>query len=339
MVNSGRISRFQRRGIAIILLGTLLSPLSGIATPFAAPEHASQPINQRDKSDVIVCDLGAGLVFLTALVTDANGSVVTNLTRHNFIVTDRKRVQNIEAFMVDDEPLNVSIVVPSSEHRNSSYSQTVYEAIRAFRDIGNQKNRYSIITDGVNSTFFGGLISHDDAVMDGVSVEWRERLSLPGSQQAKAVFDLCAIAHTQLNPGDGEPILLLFDPGDATKSQLTYSDLREQIRHLNVPVYSFSFKDGQTNDTKALKHLSSVTGGASFEIGSPTELTNVVARVASELRHRYAIAYYPTAFKKDGTWHRVRVKAFDDQGEPKPLNVRTFTGYIAPYADETPRSN
>src|SRR5262249_15465983 len=148
---------------------------------------------------------------------------------------------NIVYFRRSDEPLNVSIVVPTPRQGDANYFQSVREAIRAFKQRSHEKNRYSIVTDSIGSQFLGNLETDGDAVLDGFSI-------ITAGQQKGTIFDLCAVAHSKLK-GDPDSVILSIDRGDETTSQFTYSDLREQIRRLNVPVYSVSLDDRKTKET------------------------------------------------------------------------------------------
>lgn len=310
MVSSGWFKVSRTLVFITFLFALLVDPLAEIA--------------QVRHSDVIACEVP--FVVFTALVTDANGSSVTNLTRDNFIVTDRQRIVTIDYLSRGDDPLTITIVVPTAGHNDANYLNAVRDAIQSLKEKSNQKNRYSIVTDAAGSQFFRRLEAEGAVVMDTISL-------IEADSTAGTALDLCKVAQ-QNPPEELQSIILVIDPGVALSPLRSFSDLREHIRLSNVPIYYFSLTDARINEIVhgSLTRLSTITGGATFEISSSKELVADMSRLATDLRRRYVVGYYPPFRQQDGVWHRVRVRAFstvDAVAEPTPLMVRTFTGYVA----------
>ena len=79
-----------------------------------------------------------------------------------------------------------------------------------------------------------------------------------------------------------------------------------------------------------MNKLAEETGGRSFFPKDLAELGPISDQIAQDLRTIYAIGYYPTNTKKDGTYRKVDVKvlASDKKQDPK-LVARTRSGYVA----------
>ena len=67
------------------------------------------------------------------------------------------------------------------------------------------------------------------------------------------------------------------------------------------------------------------TGGRAFFPKEMGELGAISEEIAADLRTVYAIGYYPTNDKKDGSYRRVQVKMAGDG----KLSARTRAGYYA----------
>ena len=91
------------------------------------------------------------------------------------------------------------------------------------------------------------------------------------------------------------------------------------------------FKKSQKEKAEQLlKKLAEETGGRSFFPRDLSELGPITDQIATDLRTVYAIGYYPTNTKKDGSFRRVDVKVLDTSMKPdSKLVARTRSGYVA----------
>jgi len=78
-----------------------------------------------------------------------------------------------------------------------------------------------------------------------------------------------------------------------------------------------------------LAEVTDVTGGRTFNIGNPNELSDVATKIGIELRNQYVLGYRPKKPVHDGKWHKIKVKLIPPKGLP-PLHVYAKTGYYAP---------
>ncbi|MGH9854957.1 MAG: VWA domain-containing protein, partial [Blastocatellia bacterium] len=73
-----------------------------------------------------------------------------------------------------------------------------------------------------------------------------------------------------------------------------------------------------------LQELADRSGGRLHDADSTYNLSQAFSLIAEELRHQYALSYYPTNSKKDGTYRRVKVRV-----EKTAMIVRAREGYRA----------
>jgi VWFA-related protein len=73
-----------------------------------------------------------------------------------------------------------------------------------------------------------------------------------------------------------------------------------------------------------LQELADRSGGRLYDADTTYNLSQAFSRIAEELRHQYALSYYPTNSKKDGTYRRVKVRV-----EKPEMIVRAREGYRA----------
>jgi VWFA-related protein len=73
-----------------------------------------------------------------------------------------------------------------------------------------------------------------------------------------------------------------------------------------------------------LQELADRSGGRLYNADTLYNVTQAFSMIAEELRHQYALGYYPTNTKKDGTYRRVKVRV-----EKTGMIVRAREGYRA----------
>lgn len=313
LVRAVRVGHFLYLAILVFLLA---APLTSIA--------------QQDDERATRCS--TDVVMLTVTVTDANGHPVTNLTRDDFIVTDRKKPQQIDFFSREDRLSGVGVVVSrSAANTDAAWLSSIRRSILRFKEQGNELNEYFIIAAGGGPQLVTDWTRDSDALMDGLT-----RASSTDAESGNAIYDACVVAREKVEQRD-RPVILLLSDGEDTASQLTYTELRESFKRFHALVYSIYLVDQRTSQTgsaqKDVKKLSTVSGGASYVVSSANEVAGVLDRIATELRHQYLIGYYPVEAQRDGAWHRVKVMAYSqtDGGlDPVPLVVRSLSGYNAP---------
>jgi VWFA-related protein len=106
----------------------------------------------------------------------------------------------------------------------------------------------------------------------------------------------------------------------------------ELAKETDVVIYTISLRRQGGRRSRAfseaefvLKKLAEETGGQWFFPEQLEELTDVYARIATELKSQYNIGYVSNNPKRDGSWRRVVV-----QTTYPNLRVRTKLGYYAP---------
>ena len=75
--------------------------------------------------------------------------------------------------------------------------------------------------------------------------------------------------------------------------------------------------------TASLIELVELSGGKIIPARNPDEIKEVFAEILLELREQYALGYYPTRQRNDGSWRRVKVKI-----GRSGVKARTHEGYI-----------
>ena len=129
--------------------------------------------------------------------------------------------------------------------------------------------------------------------------------------------------------------MVLFSDGSDVHSVLPASDVLWKARAGQSLIYwiqlggkhkSFTsaWRDFQANDKEYedLERAVQESGGRVLAIERVGELEFAFVNILQELRQQYALGYYPTVSKGDGSWHKVEVRVRGFSGR-----VHTREGY------------
>ena len=107
------------------------------------------------------------------------------------------------------------------------------------------------------------------------------------------------------------------------------------VREADVQIYAIGIFDQSPSSyeerlgPQLLADVTDVTGGRTFTVDNPNELSDAATKIGMELRNQYVLGYRPTKPAHDGKWRKVRVKLVTPKGLPQ-LSVYAKTGYYAP---------
>jgi Ca-activated chloride channel homolog len=120
--------------------------------------------------------------------------------------------------------------------------------------------------------------------------------------------------------------ILLFTDGIDNASHARLEDDIDICQKANVAIYNFStepksaFSEGQ----KILARLSAQTGGVIFFDQTREPIWNDLRIIDANLRSQYRVVYKPQHFKRDGSFHRIKLDSPTRGGV-----ITTRSGYYA----------
>jgi Ca-activated chloride channel homolog len=132
---------------------------------------------------------------------------------------------------------------------------------------------------------------------------------------ATAVYDAINFACAKLmqHPEEGlsRRVLVLLTDGQDNNSYLTPEQLIENVMRCNavvVVLHTESEPNESSTDYKALKKLTSETGGQIFRASNKKQMTKAFDQLSEELRSYYLLAYRPAQFNADGSYRKIKLK-------------------------------
>jgi Ca-activated chloride channel family protein len=263
------------------------------------------------------------LVVLPVVVTQANGTYVSDLTAERFTVYDNGRPQTVSLFSGEDTPVSVAVVVDASGSMRGKLGQVV-AATTTFARASNPDDELFIIefNDRVREVVAGGrVMASDPQALEAALLTLK-----PDGQTALHDALLAALDRLARASHRRRVILLMSDGGD-NASAARLDEVLAVARRSNVTIYAIGLYDRGAPDTNpdVLQKLAETTGGERYLPESPGPLLSACRRIAREVRSGYTIGYVPP--DRDGSFHRVRV-IVEGPGATA-LKVRTRPGYFA----------
>jgi Ca-activated chloride channel family protein len=268
------------------------------------------------------------MVRIAAVVRDAKGRFVQDLTVRDFEVMDEGRTRAISDLQRDIAGVSIAVLFDVS---------------------GSMEGHMPNAREAATHVLSWLDASRDEAAIYTFDTHLDERMpfttglrTLPGSLTSVVPFGATslhdAIALTARRVGEREgrrrAVIVMTDGAD-NASHLKPSDVSAIASGIDVPVYIFGIvpsidnpsADASTHSVEAnafagpLADLAAWTGGHVFVASTPGQRSIAARQIIDELRHQYIIAFESSG--KPG-WHPLVVRARN-----KDLIVRARSGYIA----------
>jgi Ca-activated chloride channel family protein len=332
----------MRNSVARLFLAILMTaviPVAGIAlrqqngSPDSKDKNSDatkKPVDSTPgkavplKSDQTV-QLNTNLVGVTVTVTDSYGRFVTGLAKDQFEVYDDKIKQEIALFSDDDAPVSLGIVYDVS----GSMKERIHRSLQALKRF--------IETSHDDDDFFLMAFNNRANLVEDFTVSAEKVLShlmFVQPHGSTALYDAAYLAVEKIRQGrHPKKALLIISDGQDNNSRYTYNELRKRVKESDVQIYCIGITDPATDSLSAfgrsvLEEIARMTGGRAFfpNAYNEPELVEICTRIALELRHQYAVGFYPTDVQSEAKWHKVQIKVKPPKGLGR-LSVTYKDGY------------
>lgn len=270
---------------------------------------------QRFRSDLYT-------VPVTVTVVDANGRLITGLTREDFDIYEDGAQQQVTQFSDQRVPVSLGVLLDASD---SMRGQPVVDA-RAALD-----------------RFMGQLLEAEDEAFvvtfnhtPRVAAVWTRPPSalahvLGGLQPSggTAMYDALAESAVLFNRRTHiRAALVVISDGADTASDRTLQQARAVLARSDAFVYAIAIDEpGAQASTRvnpeALRDITGPSGGYTEIVRSAADLGPATERIANELNKQYTLAYSPSR-QPDGTWRSIRVRV-----RTRDTFTRARRGYFA----------
>jgi VWFA-related protein len=287
---------------------------------------AGQPTAQElEQATRIVLDVTRVSILYT--VSDKKGRFVTDLTKNDFDVLERKKQQEILEFSsLSDLPLRIAILIDSSNSIRDRF-RFIQEAAVEFVNsvIRPEIDKATVVSFDTGVELVADLTGDQEELAEAI------RSLRPGG--GTALYDAIFYASRDKLMEDQprhrfrRAIIILGD-GEDNQSRYSRDQALEMAHRADAVLYTISTNVSrlQTDGDKVLKYFAGETGGLALFPFKVEDLVQSFSNIANELRHQYNILYRPNPLMTDGQYHPIKIKV----SQHKNLVVRARKGYYAP---------
>ena len=326
--------------LALILQGTCLTSSEGVSradnsqanpkpgTPQQQPKPQDDPQNKDDSP----IKLGTDLVVLDVTVLDQSSKPVTDLTRDSFLVTEDKIPQKIEFFGREQVPVSMVFAIDTSGSMRTKLDTVIKASSNLIKE-SKAGDEMAVIEFKLQPELLEEFTNNTTDVIDALQ-------SLIASGQT-AMLDALYLAsdYASKEGRNRRKAVILVTDGLDKDSIYKFNEVVEHLRETDVQIYLIGFTNDLDRDSAIFKKsprdkaenllskLADETGGKSFFPRELSEVHSIAQAISSDLRTQYAIGYYPTNSKKDGSFRSVKVQV---NSGTRRLAARTRNGYTAP---------
>lgn len=291
---------------------------------------ALSPPQERDRP---VFRISAEAVQVDVFVGE-DGRAVAGLDTSDFELYDDGEPQQVDSVTVAEIPLNVVLVLDTSESVRGATLTHLRRAAAGFLDELPSGDRAALVTFSHHLSQNYGLASQIAPLKKALE----ETEALGGTAWHDALF----AALEMLEVVRERPVVLLFTDGADTYSWLREDQMVPLVSRSNAVVYAITrkertpvpnlgtsraqerFRQNRRENVRRTKLLLEVTresGGRLIETESPDRLQEIFIEVLAEMKTRYILTFSPEAPIREG-WHELEVKV-----KRKGVEVHARRGY------------
>jgi Ca-activated chloride channel homolog len=266
---------------------------------------------------------GIDVTGITVSVRDADGHLVTGLTRDDFDVYEDGEKQPLTQFTRERVPVSLGVLLDISD---SMFGRPIADARSAV-------DRFLFEQLDHDDEFFILAFNHKPHVL----TQWtqmptvvRDALDSLKPTGGTAVYDAVMDSMPLIAKRNRERgALLIVSDGADTASNAMLKDVRFALRRSQAFVYAIAINsadrrviNGAVNPT-TLREITDESGGRTEVVASSADISAASNRIADELNHQYVIGFTP-AHGADGKFHSLRVRTRN-----AAYKVRARSGYVA----------
>jgi Ca-activated chloride channel homolog len=267
------------------------------------------------------------LVLIPVTVTDPMNRLVTGLEKENFSLWDNGQKEEIRHFSSEDAPISLGVIFDMSGSMNNKVDKAK-EAVVEFFKTANPDDEFFMIAFNDKPEMISDFTSSIEQIQGQLVY------AIPRGRTALLDAIYMGLAKMRKAQHQKKALLIISDGGD-NHSRYTEGEIRSMVKEADVQIFAIGVFDNSPGTPEeqsgpiTLASITDVTGGRTFTIDNPSELSDVATKIGVELRNQYVLGYRPKKAARDGKWRKIKVKLNAPKGLP-PLTVYNKTGYYAP---------
>jgi Ca-activated chloride channel homolog len=307
------------------------------AKPSLEPKIPDETTEPKTKGKNWTIGVDVDLVMMYTSVFDKNGHFIGGLKKDNFKLYEDGIEQKIDRFSQEDVPISMGILLDLSGSMRSKIDQ-VNRAALAFIRASNPQDQVFLIGFNDEVELLQDFTSDVDEVTDALD----NTVTLGGTALYDAIYLGVQKSHTGTK---AKKAVVVITDGEDRDSFYRLDELIAKVQELDVQVFCIGFlndtpdkgifgsfsKSEPEKARDALTRVAAETGGKAFFPDKLTDIHNIVAEIAGELRNQYSIGYFSSNAAHDGSFRRVKIELVSVNAAN--THVRFRRGYFAPKAE------
>lgn len=302
--------------------------LSVASLSLAAATRAQKPIR-----------VDVNLVNVAFTARDANGALVSNLTKDDVELYEDAVPQKIEFFAKStDLPLTLALIMDvsgSQEHFEKKHRKDLQVFLQ---EVLGPKDRAFLVCFGNHLRLVSDYTNSPDQLLNNMELFDKGKTHFPeiGPKEERdlgtAFYDSIYYSVTEkLAEAGGRQAILMFSDGEDNSSSHNMMQAIETAQAANVIVYSIRYTESKHDQLNArnkygisvMDRIAKETGGAHID-AQKTDPHDYFRQIAEELRTSYELAYYPKNGAKDESFRKIVIKPIQEN-----VRIRAKTGYFS----------
>jgi VWFA-related protein len=246
-------------------------------------------------------------VQVTVTVTDANGRLITGLSKDDFEILEDGVLQPVTVFTNERVPVSLGMLLDASDSMRGQRMVDARGAVDRF---------VTTLLEHGDEAFLAAFNHQPRLVAPWTRPPW----ALEGELGAllpsggTALYDSLVAAAgyfaQRLHPRSA---LVVVSDGVDTASDWTLRRTREALQRADPLVYAIAIDSAETPvarrvSVEALREITATSGGYTEVVKGSADLGPATARIADELNKQYTLGYLP-ARPPDNQWRAIRVRA------------------------------
>ena len=258
----------------------------------------------------------------------SHGHMVNDLEASNIqIRDDNKPPEKVVQFAPQSKlPLRLALLVDTSGSVHNRFS---------FEKSAAAKFVQKVLSNPSDLGFIAGFATEPGVTQDFSAdpIELGKGIDDLANGGGTALFDAASFACRKLGAyPDGERVarvLVILSDGEDNSSHSSLKQSVQVAERMGVTIYTVSTREDigdKTDADKVLEVLAERTGGEAMFPGDLHTLGSSLDKLGDLIRSRYFIAYKPSDFQPNGSYHTISIIA---EKNGKHLQVRARKGYHA----------
>jgi Ca-activated chloride channel family protein len=294
----------------------------GLRGATAAARVVTLPVRIDEQMNVRLQQL-----FVTVM---QRGTRTLGLEQQDFRIVDNGQAQAIVTFDKGELPITAVLLLDSSESMRGELLAAAESGARAF--IAGMRP----LDEAMMALFSDQLLRVTEFTADHGVLE--QALAGVEARGGTAINDFLYMSLKLLEGRQGRRVVVLLSDGSDVNSVLSMADVLRKARTSQSLIYWIQLEGGgkhksyssswrghaeNDQDYKDLVRAVEESGGRIQAVKRTADIEATFRGIMQELREQFAIGYYPSNLRNDGSWHAVKV-ILDQPG----FKVRTANGYV-----------